>query len=241
MIDLSIVIPAYNEAERIGKTLQLFNTYLSNTAWTYELIVVDDGSTDDTIMVVEKLKPQIQNLSILPSAENHGKGYVVRVGMLKAQGKFRLFSDADGSTPIEEIDKLLAPLLNKTADVSIGSRYLDHSNISTPQPFLRRLWSRLANKVVQYILLPGIVDPHCGFKVFTADATTKIFSQCQINEWSFDLEVLAIARKLNLTINESPVMWANDEQSKGKLSQLPREVMNLYRIKKRIHKQIKSA
>ncbi len=241
MVDLSIIFPAYNEAGRISKTLHLFNAYLSKKPWTFEFIVVDDGSTDDTVKLVENLKNDIDNLTVIPATANNGKGYAVRVGMLKAQGQLRLFSDADGSTPIEEIDKILKPLLYHKSDVSIGSRYLDNSNISKPQPFMRRVWSRLANKVVQNMLLPGIVDPHCGFKAFTAEATIKIFSKCQINEWSFDLEVLAIARQLNLNISEIPVIWANDEQSKGKLSQLPKEILNLYKIKKRISKQINPA
>lgn len=233
-MELSIIIPAYNEAERIGKTLKSFDWFLRQKSWHYEMLVVDDGSTDNTIACVEHLKAEVKNLHVLPSETNLGKGHAVGLGMLSANGEVRVFSDADGSTPIEELDKLLAPLQNKEADVSIGSRYLENSEIDIPQPLFRRAWSRLANRVVQNILLPGIVDPHCGFKAFTSAAAEHVFAHCRVNEWSFDLEVLALARKEKLRIAEVPVTWMNDENSKGKLRHMPKEVVNLYRIKKRV-------
>lgn len=137
-MELSIIIPAYNEAERIGKTLKSFDRFLRQKSWHYEMLVVDDGSTDNTIACVERLKAEVKNLHVLPSETNLGKGHAVRLGMSSANGEVRVFSDADGSTPIEELDKLLAPLQNKDADVSIGSRYLENSEIDIPQPFFRR-------------------------------------------------------------------------------------------------------
>ena len=231
MVDVSIIFPAYNEAERIGPTLQLFNSYLAQKGFSYEIIVVDDGSTDSTVKLIESLQTEMPNLWVVALPQNKGKGYAIRIGMLRANGRIRLFSDADGSTPVEEIDKLLKPLQAGEAEIAIGSRYLEESEVNKAQPLIRIVWSRLANQVVQRILLPGIIDPHCGFKAFRAEAAVKIFSQCRINEWSFDLEVLALARSLNLNIKEIPVKWANDERSKGHLSQLPREVYNLYKIK----------
>jgi len=239
MKNISIIFPAYNEAERIGPTLKSFHNYLTAKNVTFEIIVVDDGSTDNTIKYVESLQQEIPNLIVIPSEKNSGKGHAVRIGMLAAQGNIRLFSDADGSTPVEEMAKVLEPLVLETADISIGSRYLALSEIAHAQPYFRRVWSRFANRVVQKILLPGIVDPHCGFKAFTAEAATKIFSQCKIDEWSFDLEVLTLARSLHFRINEIPVKWANDERSKGRISHLPREISNLYSIRKRLHKQNK--
>jgi len=237
MVDISIIFPAYNEAERIGPTLKFFNNYLASKHISYEIIVVDDGSTDDTVKLVQSQQAEIPKLFVVALPRNKGKGYAIRAGMLSASGRIRLFSDADGSTPVEELDKLLEPLKTGKADIVIGSRYLARSEINKAQPFMRIVWSRFANRIVQKILLPGIVDPHCGFKAFRAEAALKIFPQCQINEWSFDLEVLALARSLNLRIKEVPVKWANDDRSKGRIDQLPKEVYNLYRIKQQLPKQ----
>lgn len=234
MTNLSIVIPAYNEVERIGATLFNFSNYLQNQPLTYEILVVDDGSTDKTVELVEQLQLTIPHLRILALESNKGKGQAVRTGMLAALGAIRIFSDADGSTPIEELPRLIAPIMGKKADISIGSRYLSTSNIIKAQPFYRRVWSRLANRFVQRLLLPGIVDPNCGFKAYSANASTAVFSQCTVNEWSFDLEALSLARKLNFIISEVPVSWVNDERSKGKISQVPREIFNVFQIRKRV-------
>jgi dolichyl-phosphate beta-glucosyltransferase len=236
MLELSIIIPAYNEAERILPTLRSFHNYFVKQNITFEIVVVDDGSTDNTVTCVEDLKKEIQNLRVIMSPGNFGKGHAIRTGMLEATGRFRLFSDADGSTPVEEVERLLLPLREERADLVIGSRYLPGSVISQKQPKFRRIWSRLSNLVVQQILLPGIVDPHCGFKAFRADAAVKLFSNATINGWSFDLEILALAKKFNLQMLEVPVKWANDGRSKGRLSHLPKEIASVMEIKKRIAK-----
>lgn len=236
-MNLSIVIPAYNEAERIVPTIQQFHKYLSDKQMRFEIIVVDDGSTDDTVAVVSRLQQEMPRLSVIPLAANKGKGNAVRQGMLAARGSVRLFSDADGSTPVEEIDKLLKTLERGDTDIAIGSRYMQESEVVVAQPKFRVLWSRLANKLVQRMLLPGIADPHCGFKLFTAEAAQKVFSRCCVDGWSFDLEALAIARKLNMKITEVPVKWANDERSKGRISQMPKEIWSFWRIKQRLVNQ----
>lgn len=236
MIDLSIVIPAFNEENRISNTLLLFADYLSQKTLSYELIVVDDGSSDQTIKVVEKLTSTIPHLRILALSENKGKGAAVREGMLAAKGEIRLFSDADGATPIEELEKVIQPILDNQSDISIGSRYHENSDVQKKQPFYRVVWSRFANKIIQRLLLPGVVDPHCGFKAFTSDSANSLFQQSKINEWSFDLEILTLAKKMNFRIAEIPVKWIHDERSKGRLSQLPTEILNVYRIKKRLSK-----
>ena len=234
MKDLSIIFPAYNEAKRIGSTIRKFNSYLMTTRYSYELIVVDDGSTDDLVNIVKNLAIKIPDLKIVCCEKNKGKGQAVRIGMLAAEGKIKLFSDADGSTPVEEIHKILAPIENKTAKISIGSRYLEYSDVQKKQPLYRQIWSRVANFFVQKLLLPGIVDPNCGFKAFDGKTADFLFSQCSINEWSFDLEVLGLAKKNDITIQQVPVKWIHDEASKGKLRQLPKEIKNLYTIRKRL-------
>jgi dolichyl-phosphate beta-glucosyltransferase len=231
---LSVVIPAYNEAERIAPTIRQFHDWLSARNIAFEILVVDDGSTDDTVAVVTTMQNHLPSLSTLVLPANRGKGNAVRQGMLAAKGTIRIFTDADGSTPASDLDKLLKPLLDGQAHITIGSRYLATSRVLKAQPKFRVVWSRLTNKLVQHMLLPGIVDPHCGFKAFTAEAAQQVFSACNIDGWSFDLEALSIARKQNFKITEVPVQWANDERSKGKLSHLPRELYSFYKIRKRL-------
>lgn len=234
MTNLSVIIPAYNEEQRIIPTIQQFQSFLSKKAISFEIIVVDDGSTDKTVEVVAALQQQLPQLSIIALPANKGKGHAVRKGMLAAKGKIRMFADADGSTPVEELDKLLQPLWQDKADIAIGSRYLHDSEVVKAQPKLRVIWSRTVNRLVQNLLLPGITDTHCGFKAFTENAARQIFAACTIDGWSFDLEVLAIARKLQLRTEEIPVKWANDERSKGKIRHMPRELYSFYKIRKHI-------
>jgi glycosyltransferase involved in cell wall biosynthesis len=234
MKDLSIIIPAYNEAERISPTLHRFHQFLSTSNLSYEIIVIDDGSADNTAQLVTELSKKLPCLYLKSLPQNRGKGAAVRAGMLSAVGKLRLFSDADCSTPPEEMVKLLDALKEGVLDIAIGSRYLEASEVIKPQPRLRIMWSRLTNKVVQRMLLPGIGDPHCGFKVFTASAAQQVFSRCRVDGWSFDLESLAIASRLGFNIREVPVKWVNDERSKGKIRHLPKEIRSVYRIRKRL-------
>lgn len=232
-MDLSLIIPAFNEAQRIGPTLRRCQQFLAARPASFEIIVVDDGSTDATVALVAALASELPELRIVCAPTNRGKGHAVRLGMQAAKGRIRLFSDADGSTPIEELDKLLLALA-AGADVAIGSRYLAASLVTRPQPRLRIVWSRLVNRVVQQTLLPGVVDPHCGFKAFTAAAATQLFSACTVDGWSFDLEVLATARAQGFRIQEVPVRWQNDDRSKARIGQLPREFQAVYRLRKQL-------
>jgi dolichyl-phosphate beta-glucosyltransferase len=232
-MELSLIIPAFNEAQRIGPTLQRVHRFLAARPASFEIIVVDDGSADDTLALVTALAGELPGLRVLCSPANRGKGHAVRLGMLAASGRVRLFSDADGSTPIDELDPLLQALATG-ADIAIGSRYLAASRVTRLQPWFRRVWSRLVNRVVQLVLLPGVADTHCGFKAFTAAAAAHIFAACTVDGWSFDLEVLARARAQGLRIQEVPVRWENDERSKARIRQLPREFQHMYRFRKQL-------
>ena len=234
MCEISVVIPAYNEVNRIVPTLTTIYNYLSTRGGLFEVIVVNDGSNDHTVNVVSGFAKTHKGVRLIDSRINKGKGYALRKGMLDAKGEYCMFTDADGSTPIEELEKLLAPLRENKADVSIGSRYLPGASIVKRQPYYRRVWSRVSNKLVQKILLPGIIDAHCGFKAFTHSAAQSLFSTAVVNGWSFDLEILALARKYNLRIQEVPVKWMNDEQSKGRLRHLPKEIASVRLIRKRM-------
>ncbi|MCT4622802.1 MAG: glycosyltransferase family 2 protein [Schleiferiaceae bacterium] len=231
---LSVIIPAYNEANRISKPLLETAKYLTNTFPDFEIIVSNDGSTDNTLEVVQELSKTISELRLISYDQNKGKGYAIKQGIEAATGDILLFADADGATPIEQTEQLIAPILNGKADISIGTRYDENSEIVKKQPTYRVVWSRLSNKVIQSLLLPGIKDPHCGFKAFKRDVAKDIFSKSNINGWSFDLEILALAQKANYSITEIPVQWIHDEESKGRLRHLPQEIKSVIQIKKMI-------
>ena len=211
-IDLSIVVPAYNESQRIAPTLKNLAEFLAPYAMAWEIVVVDDGSTDDTAGFVETLAVDVPNLRVIRSTPNRGKGAAVRVGMLAARGDMRLMCDADGSMPPEEMTKLFAAM-NSDAPIAIGSRYVDGASANTA-PLYRQLWSRLCNKVVQRALVPGVRDTQCGFKAFTAEAADDLFSRATIDGWAFDLEILALARKRGYGIAEVGVTWIDDRRSR---------------------------
>jgi len=212
-VHLSVIIPAYNEAERITPTLRSVHAWLSVQPFTSEILVVDDGSRDDTRAVVNGLRFEIPNLALIESSPNRGKGHVVRLGMMTARGAYRLFMDADNSTPISELPKLLAETA-RGFDVSIGSRRAPGARQTVKPPWYRRAWSRIANRVVQAGLLDGIRDTQCGFKLFTRAAAEAVFSRTRTAGWGFDLEVLALARKMGYPIAEIAVEWQDDRRTK---------------------------
>jgi dolichyl-phosphate beta-glucosyltransferase len=238
-MELSIIVPAFNESQRIGLTLQRVHQFLAARPASFEIIVVDDGSTDNTVALVTALAGELPGLRVLCSPVNRGKGHAVRLGMRAARGRIRVFSDADGSTPIDELDPLLQALA-AGADIAIGSRYLAASRVTRPQPWCRRVWSRVVNRVVQRVLLPGVADTHCGFKAFTA-AAAHTFAACTVDGWSFDLEVLARARTQGLRIQEVPVRWENDARSKVRIRQLPREFQHVYHLRRQLRQVEKKA
>jgi glycosyltransferase involved in cell wall biosynthesis len=212
--DLSIVIPAFNEALRITPTLDRLHAFLATGSRSYEIVVVDDGSTDGTADLIDQLAERIPNLRVIRSSPNRGKGAAVRVGMLEARGEIRAMCDADGSMPPEELPKLLARLATGEAEIAIGSRYAPGATANTSQPRWRVLWSRLCNRVIQRSLVPGVTDTQCGFKAFTAHAARDLFGRARINGWAFDLEVLALARRRGWAIAEVGVAWTDDRRSR---------------------------
>ncbi len=211
--DLSIIIPAYNEAQRIAPTLAAIARYAEQSPLHIEILVVDDGSKDRTAEVVEAEAQRIPNLRLVRQVPNRGKGAAVRLGMLTARGHLRMMHDADGSMPIEELDTLLAAVTSHRAEIAIGSRYVD-GKAATSQPLYRRMWSRLCNQVIQRTLVPGIIDTQCGFKVFTSEAARELFSTGRIDGWAFDLEILALARRRGFSIEEIGITWVDDRRSR---------------------------
>ncbi|MEW6096774.1 MAG: glycosyltransferase [bacterium] len=211
---LSIVIPAFNEELRIKETLCKIVEYIKTKDYSYEIIVVDDGSIDRTVEVVkftaESLK---ESITIIKNERNIGKGGAVKNGILKAKGEFILFSDADLSTPISELDKLL-PLVEGEYDIAIGSRALPESDIKLHQPWYRENMGRIFNLFVRLIAVRGIKDTQCGFKCFKGSIAKEVSSKQYINRFGFDVEILFIAKKLGYKIKEVPIKWINSPHSR---------------------------
>ncbi len=214
LMKLSVIIPAYNEEKRLPKTLEAIDSYLSRQTYTYEILVVNDGSKDQTVDIVKELSSFIKDLRLIDNKENHGKGYVVRQGIFEAKGECRLFTDADNSTSIEQVEKMW-PELKNGFEVVIGSRDIKGAVITARQPWYRQLVGEIGNIKIQFIAgLWGIKDTQCGFKIFTAKAANEIFSRCKTNRWGFDVEALVVAKKLGFKIKEIPVVWENNADSR---------------------------
>ncbi|MDO8443349.1 MAG: glycosyltransferase family 2 protein [bacterium] len=212
---LSVIIPAYNEAKRLPLTLIDIDKHLDEQEYSYEIIVVNDGSTDHTAEIVRRFVPLIANLRLIDNEENKGKGTAVRSGMLEAKGMWRLFMDADNSTSVIEFNKMI-PYFKSGYDVVIGSRAVKGSRKMPPQPFYKDITGRLGNLIIQLFLLRGIWDSQCGFKCFSEDSAKRIFSLIKIDSWGFDAESLAIAKTLGYKIKELPVFWVNDPSTRVK-------------------------
>jgi glycosyltransferase involved in cell wall biosynthesis len=206
----SIVLPAYNESQRIAATLEKIFAYADQRGWQLEVLVVNDGSTDDTARIVREYGSKHPTLRLLENPGNRGKGYSVRNGMLQAQGDILLFSDADLSSPIAEGDKLFAAI-RQGADLAIGSRWVNAELQIKRQPLYRQLLGRLFNLALRLVLGLNFKDTQCGFKAFTRDAAQKIFPLQKIERWGFDPELLYLARRSGLTVAEVPVAWSHRE------------------------------
>ena len=211
---ISIVIAAYNEEKRIGKSLLKIKDYLDAQDFAYEIIVVDDGSTDNTRQVAIGYKPEIANLKIISYPKNKGKGYALRQGVLASKGESVLVSDADLSTPIEELSHMLPLISGNEYDVVIGSRALKPETIIKKQPWWRQGMGKIFNRVVRLLVLEGIKDTQCGFKLFSGEAARNLFKEARINRFAYDVEILALAKKKHYGVSEVPVRWINSPDSK---------------------------
>lgn len=212
--DLSIVVPAYNEENRIGATLLIINDFLATKSWKTEIVVVDDGSSDKTKEIVESYKAKIKGLKLCSYKPNVGKGFAVKTGVEIAQGKYILVTDADNSTPIAEVDKLFKAIEEKTAKIAIGSRYLSASNVQIRQPKYRIALGRIGNFLIRLFLIDGIKDTQCGFKLFEHNTAKNIFSLQKVKRFGFDMEMLVVANSLDYKIVEVPVDWFNSTESR---------------------------
>lgn len=236
---LSVIIPAYNEENRLTQTLFDINNYLNKQNYGYEIIVVSDGSKDRTVEKVKEIMPRIKNLRLFDFKENRGKGRVIREGMLKAQGDFRLFTDADNSTSINQVEKMW-PYLNSNYQVVIGSRDVKGAVLDPPQPWIRGVLFGKGFKLFRKIMvnLWEIKDTQCGFKCFSQQAAENIFSRCKIDRFAFDAEVLLLAKKQGYKIKEVPVYWKNNLESKVKFKSIIKMALDLFEIRINLLKKV---
>ncbi len=235
---LSVIIPAYNEEKRLPKTLKEIDKYLRQQDYQYEIIVVNDGSKDKTAEIVREQFLNIKNLRLIDNKINQGKGSVIRQGMLEAKGEYRVFTDADNSTSIDHLEKML-PEFKKGYDIIIGSRDIKGAILDPPQQIHRRILGDIFRLLTQITCGTwGILDSQCGFKGFTAKTAEHIFPKCKINRFAFDPEILVIAKKLGFKIKEIPVVWKNDPESKVKFKSMLKMAEDLIKIRLNLIKKI---
>ncbi len=212
-VSYSIVIPAYNESDRIRESLTKIVAFLADQHWTAEVLVVNDGSRDNTAEVVKQFAAEHRFIRLIENPGNRGKGYSVRNGMLQAVGDIVLFTDADLSAPITEAPKLFQQI-EQGVDVAFGSRWLIAHLQTERQSLMRQIAGRMYNVVMRLVLGLKFKDTQCGFKAFNRKALETIFTRQHVERWGFDVELLFLARKFGLTIEEVPVEWAHDDRSK---------------------------
>jgi dolichyl-phosphate beta-glucosyltransferase len=237
MTYLSIIIPAYNEERRIANTLDRISRFLKTKDYSYEVILVDDGSVDWTVSVAgNSVLAKEGRLKVVKNHANKGKGFSVRSGILNSAGEYVLFSDADLSTPIEEMDKLFNSM-KEGYDVVIGSRALEGSLVSVHQPWYREIMGKTFNFFVKALLMRGFNDTQCGFKLFKGDVAREIAGDMKTEGFCFDVEMLYLAKIKGYNIREIGVMWENSPESKVRLISSPLSMLtDLFNIK-RIHKE----
>lgn len=232
---ISVVVPAYNEENRLNSTLHAVYDYLRRHFPRFELLVVDDGSTDRTPAIVQEFAQEHPETQLISYQPNKGKGHAVRTGILQSRYEWVLFSDADLATPIEELANL-ARKLREGYDIAIASRAVRGATLVIRQPWYREFAGRSFNLLVQLLAVPGIHDTQCGFKLFRQEAAREVFSRCQENGFSFDIEALHVAMRLGYRTAEVPVHWMHREGSKVRLLRdAVRMFLALLRIARRHH------
>ncbi|EKD46610.1 MAG: glycosyl transferase, group 2 family [uncultured bacterium] len=210
---LSVVIPAYKEKERIGRNLLEIENFLSTKDFEYEVIIIVDGSPDNTADVARNYAKQVKNLRVISNDVNHGKGYVVRQGLLETKGKYVVFLDADGSTSITHVEKFL-PELEAGADVIVGSRKIKGAFVQIHQPKYREFMGEGGNWLIRIVLgLWSFPDTQCGFKMLTGRAAHEVAGRMVVDRFGFDFELIIIAKELGFKIKQMPVRWLNEEGS----------------------------
>lgn len=212
--ETTIVIAAYNEEKRLPESLRKIQAYLAASGLAAEIVVVDDGSTDQTAAVVRALLPKMNNLRLVSYPRNRGKGFALRTGVLSSQGALVLVTDADLSTPIEELDTLRRHLRPQAHQIAIGSRALSLSRIVEAQPLWRRGMSRMFNRMVRTLVLDDFRDTQCGFKLFSGEIARSLFREAKTNRFAWDVEILALAKRYGYRVAEVPVEWRNSADSK---------------------------
>ena len=229
-IYLSVIIPAYNEEELIVSTISDIEQYLSLKEYRFEIIVIDDSSTDNTINLIESLKKKYNNISTISNERNQGKGYSIKKGMEIAKGTLRLFMDADNSTEINHIDEFIK-YVHEGYDVVIGNRKLKESIIKKRQSLYKEKLGDFGNILIQSFAVSGIRDTQCGFKLFSKKAFLKIFPKLTIDRWGFDIEVLMIANQYGFKIKNIPVTWENRKETRVVLLDYLKTLKELLKIK----------
>lgn len=227
---LSVVIPAYNEEKRIAKTLIAVDNFLRQQSYESEILVISDGSKDGTVDLAKNLQTQVKNLRVIDEKINHGKGWAVRRAMLEAKGEIRLFMDADNSTTIDQITNFL-PYFKEGYKVVIGSRRAAGAVIAVKQPWIRDFLGGVFRLIVHLLVPLGITDSQAGFKAFTQEATEVVFKKQTIFRWAFDVEILAITKKLGFKIKEVPIYWINDTKSHVKISGMIKMLLEVWRVR----------
>lgn len=210
--NISVIVPCFNEERVIKKTINEVHTYLSNNFKNFEIIIVDDGSVDNTLKIIRKLSKNLNNIDFISYKNNKGKGYAVKLGIQNSKYKIALFMDADNATKIEMI-KRCVPFF-KTHDLIVASRNLSESNIVIKQPIHRTIMGTVFSYIVRFLFNINIKDTQCGFKVFCNNKSKKLFEQQTSNKWTFDVELIKNASCKNMNIKEVPVDWFNDNDSK---------------------------
>jgi len=211
--ELSIVIPAYNEASVIGETLAEVSEYLEGRGLDYEIILVSDGSTDNTGKIAISARAKNSRIQVLTNESNMGKGFSVKRGCLAAKGRVIAFTDSDLSYPISEVEKPLKMIDSGECDIAIGSRTVSGAVIAVHTSPLRKVMSKVFNLFVRLIAIHGIRDTQCGFKALSSKAARDIFSRQTMNGFSFDVEIIYIAKKLGYKVGEFPIVWAKSSES----------------------------